>query len=145
MGRIATHGLLIIVAMSFGIDTVADGEAEYDYRHGVMDAIGGHMTAMGTIMRKGVHKDELALHARGISALAEISPGIFPAGSDIDKSKSLPAVWTNRIEFDAAMVKFVEAAKTMERAAESGDMAQIGPAIQGLGGSCKGCHDDFRE
>ena len=46
MGRIATHGLLIIVAMSFGIDTVADGEAEYDYRHGVMEAIGGHMSAM---------------------------------------------------------------------------------------------------
>ena len=32
MGRIAAHGLLIIVAMSFGIVTVADGEAEYDYR-----------------------------------------------------------------------------------------------------------------
>ena len=43
------------------------------------------MTAMVTILRKGVHKDELALHARAISALAEISPGIFPAGSDIDK------------------------------------------------------------
>ena len=74
MGRIAAHGLLIIVAMSFGIVTVADGEAEYAYRHGVMEANGGHMTAMVTILRKGVHKDELALHARGISALAEISP-----------------------------------------------------------------------
>jgi len=45
----------------------ADGEAEYDYRHGVMEAIGGHMTAMVTILRKGVHQDELALHASGIA------------------------------------------------------------------------------
>ena len=46
MGRIAAYGLLIIVAISFGIDTLADGEGEYDYRHGVMEAIGGHMSAM---------------------------------------------------------------------------------------------------
>ena len=110
-----------------------------------MEAIGGHMTAMVTILRKGVHQDELALHARGIAALAEIAPDIFPAGSDVEKSESLPAVWENRAEFDAAMIKFVEAAKVMEQAAEIGDMAQIGPAIQGLGDACKGCHDDFRE
>lgn len=125
--------------------TFADGQAEYDYRHSVMEAIGGHMTAMVTIIRKGVHQDELALHARGIAALAEISPGIFPEGSMTEKSESLPAVWENRAEFDAAMDKFVEASKVMAAAAESGDMSQIGPAIQGLGGACKGCHDDFRE
>ena len=124
---------------------LADGQAEYDYRHGVMEAIGGHMTAMVTILRKGVHQDELAIHARGIAALAEISPGIFPEGSDVEKSESLPAVWTNRAEFDAKMQEFVEASKGMAVAAESGDMSKVGPAIQALGGSCKGCHDDFRK
>ena len=145
MKRNNALGLSLILGLLFNPATFADGEAEYDYRHGVMEAIGGHMTAMVTILRKGVHQDELALHARGIAALAEIAPDIFPAGSDVEKSESLPAVWENRAEFDAAMIKFVEAAKVMEQAAETGEMAQIGPAIEGLGGACKGCHDDFRE
>ena len=145
MGRIIAITSLLIAGMSVNPGALADGEAEYDCRHGVMEAIGGHMTAMVTILRKGVHKDELALHATGISRLAEISPGIFPEGSDVEESESLPAVWNNRAEFDAAMSKFVDAAKVMEQAASTGDMAQIGPAIQGLGGACKGCHDDFRE
>lgn len=135
---------LVILGLLLAPVALANGEAEYEYRHGVMEAIGGHMTAMVTILRKGVHQDELAVHARGIAALADIAPGIFPEGSDVEKSKSLPAVWENRADFDAAMSKFVEASKAMEQAASSGEMSQIGPAIQGLGGSCKGCHDDFK-
>lgn len=145
MRRIRDLVSILFIGFLFNMHAFADGEAEFDYRQGVMGAIGGHMNAMVTILRKGIHQDELALHARGISALAEISPDIFPEGSDVGKSESLPAVWENRVEFDAAMTKFVEAAKVMEQAATTGDMAQIGTAIQGLGGACKGCHDDFRE
>ena len=32
----------------------------------------------------------------------------------------------------------------MAEAADSGEMSAIGPAIKKLGGSCKGCHDNFR-
>ena len=145
MKRIRAMGASLVLGLLLNSVVFADGEAEYDYRHGVMEAIGGHMTAMVTILRKGVHQDELALHASGIAALADISPDIFPGGSDVEKSEALPAVWENPAEFNAAMTKFVETAKLMEQAALTGDMAQIGPAIQGLGGACKGCHDDFRE
>ena len=145
MIRVRGLATSLVLGVLLNTPAFADGGAEYDYRHGVMAAIGGHMNAMVTILRKSVHQDELVLHARGIAALAVISPDIFPEGSDVGKSESLPAVWENRVEFDAAMIKFVEAAKVMEQAATTGDMAQIGSAIQGLGGACKGCHDDFRE
>jgi cytochrome c556 len=42
------------------------------------------------------------------------------------------------------MDQFVAAANQMAVAAESGDMGQVGPAMQALGKSCKGCHDDYR-
>ena len=144
MKRIIVIGMSLVLGL-LNLAVFADGEAEYDYRHGVMEAIGGHMTAMVTILRKGVHQDELALHASGIAALAGISSYIFPVGSDVEKSEALPAVWENRAEFNAAMTKFVRTAKLMEQAATTGDMGQIGSAIQSLGGACKGCHDDFRE
>ena len=144
MKRIIVMGMSLVLGL-VNSAVFADGDAEYDYRHGVMEAIGGHMTAMVTILRKGVHQDELALHASGIAALAGISSDIFPAGSDVEKSEALPAIWENRADFDAAMTKFVKTAKLMEQAASIGDMRQIGSAIQSLGGACKGCHDDFRE
>ena len=110
-----------------------------------MEAMGGHMAAMGTILKEGVHGDDLALHARGIAALSALLPDIFPAGSDTRKSEALPAIWENREAFDLAVSKLQAAAKDMATAAETGRMEEIIPAVQALGGSCKGCHDDFKE
>jgi len=42
------------------------------------------------------------------------------------------------------MDRFIEAAEGMASAAGTENMSEIGPAIQTLGGSCKGCHDDFK-
>ena len=41
----------------------ADPEGEVNYRKGVFRA-GGHMSAMGAIMRQGVYTDELAYRKR---------------------------------------------------------------------------------
>ena len=122
----------------------ADGEVEAQYRQSVMKSVGGHMSAMGGILKNRVHMDDLVLHARGLAALADIAPEVFPAGSGTQKSKALPAVWENPDAFAEAMSRFQLAAEDMATAAANEDMAQIGPAIQALGGSCKGCHDDFK-
>ena len=42
------------------------------------------------------------------------------------------------------MDRFIDAAEGMALAAGTEDMSEIGPAIRVLGGSCKGCHDDFK-
>jgi cytochrome c556 len=123
---------------------LADGKTEAEYRQAVMKSIGGHMTAIVTIMKNQVHTGDLAMHGRGIATLSEVAPNVFPEGSDVAKSKSLPAVWEDRAGFDEAMNRFTGAAKDFAVAAESGDMSQIGPALKGLGGSCKGCHDDYK-
>lgn len=139
---------VMMMALLAGLVTsgvaVADGEVEAKYRQYVMKSIGGHMSAMGTILKEQVHLEDLALHAEGLAGLAEIAIDVFPAGSGVDKSKALPAVWENPEAFAAAMTRMVEASDEMASAAKTGDMSAIGPAIQALGGSCKGCHDDFK-
>ncbi len=122
----------------------ADGKVEVDYRQAVMKSIGGHMVAIGTILKNQVHMGDLALHADGLAALSKVAPNVFPEGSDTEKSKTLPAAWEDPEGFKAAMDKFVMAAEGMAAVAGSGDMRQIGPAVQALGGSCKGCHDDYQ-
>ena len=84
---------------------------------------------MATILKNQVHMDDLVMHARGLAGLADISPEIFPEGSDIEKSKALPAVWENPAEFSKAMDRFIDAAEVMASAAGTEDMSEIGPAI----------------
>ncbi|MDH5738022.1 MAG: cytochrome c [Gammaproteobacteria bacterium] len=126
--------------------TQADPEAEVKYRQAVMKAVGGHMASMAAILKGKTHLSELSVHADGMAALAKVVPGVFPEGSgNVGHTEALPVIWTDPQAFKTAMDKYVEAADGMQKAAASGEMSQVGPAINALGQSCKGCHDDFRE
>ena len=144
MIRQLTRTGILLAGMAVTASALADGDVEAKYRQSVMKSIGGHMSAMGTILKEQVHLEDLALHAEGLAGLAEIAPEVFPEGSGVEKSKALPAVWEKPEAFAEAMNRLVEASDAMASAAKSGEMSLIGPAIQELGGSCKGCHDDFK-
>jgi len=123
---------------------MADSKTETEYRQAVYKSIGGHMTAIVTSLKNQVHMEYFAMHALCLASLANVAPNVFPEGSATEKSKALPAIWENRAEFDAAMDKFVDAANNFATVAESGDMSKVGNAMKALGGSCKGCHDNFK-
>ena len=135
----------VVITMLVCPVVLADGEAEFKYRQGVMRTVGGHMSSMSGILRGQVHVKNLGLHAKGMADLATIVPNVFPAGSGVAKSEALPEIWENPDDFKAALDKFVEAANNISAAANGGDAAAIGPAMNALGQSCKGCHDNFRE
>ena len=137
--------LAVVLALSIGHHALADGNAEYKYREGVMRTVGGQMSSLAAILRGQVHFDNLKFHARGMADLAEIVPHVFPEGSGVHKSEALPAIWEQPDEFKMAVEKFVKAAKGIATAAEGGDMSEIGPAMKSLGQACKGCHDNYRE
>jgi cytochrome c556 len=123
----------------------ADDAAEFKYRQGVMRAVGGHMVAISTILRQGVHKQDLVAHTRAMSTLAGLATGVFPEGSNVARSEALPKIWEQPDEFKQAMDRFVKAADQAAAAAQSDDPAAMGLAMRSLGGSCKNCHDNFRE
>ncbi len=136
---------ITFIALILSNAALADAEKEIDYRKATMMVVGGHMKSMGTILKGRVHQSDLKLHADGMRAISTIVPSLFPEGSGDGKTATLPAVWEKPAEFKMAMDKFVAAANGMAEAVDSGEMSAIGPAIQKLGGSCKGCHDDFKE
>jgi cytochrome c556 len=136
---------LIMIACFFPMVALADGEAEYKYREGVMNSAKGHIQSIVAIIKGQVHMDNLQIHADGMVDVAGIMPDVFPAGSQTAKSEALDAVWDDPDGFKEALDKFVSAANGMAAAAKTGEMGEIGPAIQALGGSCKGCHDNFRQ
>jgi len=123
----------------------ADADADIAYRQAVMEVVGGHMKSMGTILKGNVHMANLGFHADSMQDVSRLVPELFPAGSGEGKTEALAAIWDEPEDFKAALDRYVKAAADMADAADSQDMAQIGPAIQALGKSCKGCHDDYRE
>jgi len=122
----------------------ADADADIAYREAVMKVVGGHMKAMSTILKGQVHMADLAYHANSMRDVSLLAPQIFPAGSGEGKTAALAAIWDEPAEFKAAMDRYVNAAAGMADAVASQDMGQVGPAIQALGKSCKGCHDDYK-
>ena len=140
MKTIAT--LMSLALLAAAAPAAANPEA--DYRHHVMEAVGGHMQSMAVILRRQVHLEDFAAHAESMAALASVVPGVFPEGSLTADSKALPAIWENPEDFQQAVDRFVAAAKALAAAAPSGEMSQIGPAMGALGDSCKGCHDSYK-
>ena len=121
----------------------AASEGDMDYRHHTMEAIGGHMQALGDILRGKVdHVDHLPVHAAALASLAEITPTLFPAGSGGD-TDALPAIWENPEDFAERLKAFKEAAAGLLAAAETG--GNVRAATQKLGQACKGCHDSYRK
>ena len=110
-----------------------------------MKVVGGHMASISAILKHRVHMSDLNLHAQAMANIATVVPGVFPKGSGEGKTKALSAIWDEPDKFKVGMEKFVEAANGMAEATASDDMSAVGPAIKALGGSCKGCHDNFKE
>jgi len=138
--------VITILALGLAPAVLAeDIETVQKYRHGVYEAIGGHMTAIANIVRNGFRPQDLQYHANAIQGLSRIVPELFPAGSGGGDTEALPVIWEKPDEFGQRMQDFAEAADGIAAAAGSGDMRQVGGALQSLGRACKGCHDNFRK
>jgi len=121
-------------------------EAIIKYRQDVYQSIGGHMGALVAIVKGQVpFTEDAQAHANGLNQLAQISGHVFPEGSDTGaKTEALPVIWEKPEEFQKRVDAFQIAAANLADVAGS-DPAQLAKAVQELGGTCKACHDDFRE
>jgi len=82
-----------------------------------------------------------------IKAKAEAMHAWFPKGTGSEvgiKTGAKPEIWTDAATFDQKRKDFVAAAGKFADLTASGDKAAIAAGVGPLGGSCKGCHDNFR-
>lgn len=85
--------------------------------------------------------------ARQIKNAANAMHGWFPAGSGPQpgiRTAAKPEIWTKPADFNAAKANFSRQADAFQAAAASGNANTIRGAFRQLGGTCKGCHDQFR-
>src|SRR5215207_8990471 len=62
-----------------------------------------------------------------------------------EKSRALPAVFTDTAKFTEAQKQFQADVTKLVAVSKSGDEASVKAQIQAVGKSCGGCHDNFRQ
>ena len=135
-----------LAGYSFSASAETSPQDAADYRVAVMTTLKGHIGAASMHVRGLVEGPEfLVKHAQGLANGASELDRLFPAGSNVEGSNSLPLIWEEPDEFATAIANLVSATDKLVQAAEGGDPAEIGAAFREVGGSCKGCHDTFRK
>lgn len=140
-------GLLMTVALpsAFAEDKAEDA---VKYRVALMDVVGGHTQSFFALLQGKVsHPEDLAWHADSLAEASKRVKGAFTqntAGSGV-KTESKDAIWAAGSEFTKLAGDFETAAAALSAAVKSKDQAAIGAAAKGIGASCKGCHDKFKE
>lgn len=94
---------------------------------------------------------DIALITTSATVIDRLSRGVrqwFPNGTGPQsgiKTEASPAIWLRRREFEVSAANSARAAAGLKNAANARNLAQIRTAAAALGGTCKGCHDTFRE
>lgn len=118
-------------------------------RHEGFEGIGKAMKGIGDELKKPAPSiDTIKANAAKINEAAPKVVTWFPVGSGVEvapKSDALPAIWEKPAEFQQAAAKLVDEAGKFNALAQAGDLAAIGGGMKALGGSCKGCHDQFKK
>ena len=74
--------------------------------------------------------------------VSEKGPAMFPAGSQNGDTAALPAVWTDRAEFEKAFAKLGADAKAA--LGKMTDEARAKATFPEVLKDCGGCHEKFR-
>ena len=141
-------GLSLLVSFS----AFADGEGHdhgdtseaAKYRHTVMEAMGNHFAAVALIFTGRVDMpDDLQVHADALAATTATVGGLFAAGSE--GGDALPLIWEEPDKVAAASQDAAETSAALATAIKGGNKGEIAKAFKAAGGSCKGCHESYKE
>ncbi len=127
------------------VASLAANEEIADYRHESMEAIGGHFQSVLKIVRGDVpFQSHLSMHADALADYGEVMASLFEEGSE--GGEALDKIWDEPEEFSEAVEKFKTATAEFKDVVDNGgDEGEVASAFRAVGGTCKGCHDSYRE
>jgi cytochrome c556 len=95
------------------------------------------------------NKEEVIKAANAIQAVANSGMGaLYVPGTDKgtgwEPTRAKAEIWTDGAKVGQAAMALNREANEMARIAATGDAAAVKAQLAKLGGTCKGCHDDFK-
>ena len=145
--------LVTIMAVAAGVALAQDAlapEEAHEFRETHMKIYGRNLGVLGGMAKGEAPYDAASAQAAADAILANATSDdwviMWPEGSatgEVPNSRALPAIWENPDDFGASHQALIEAATAMQAAAGT-DLASLQAAMGGVGGSCGGCHEDYR-
>jgi cytochrome c556 len=125
-----------------------EGQA-YEMRHAVMHVAGVKMELINNMARETIAIDEDAFveAARQLAVLTAMMPEGFEEELTVAESRSDPAIWENKADFDQRMEAAIDATARLAETAENGGFAAaqaLVVASPGMSSNCSGCHNTYR-
>jgi cytochrome c556 len=119
------------------------------YRKAAFTLMGNHMGRLGAMAQGKAPFDAKAAaeNAAILDTVSRLPYVAFLEGTDKGDTKAKPEVWKNWDKFRAAALKMQEEVNKLSAAARAPGLTadQLKTAVGAVGGTCKGCHDDFRQ
>ena len=152
----ALAGALAACSGGGASDTAAAGDAApaggvppvIEERHDNFEGIGDAFKAVrGELDKDAPDFALITAKATDINTRAKLIEGHFPAGTSVDdgfKTEALPTIWQKPEAFKAAAQKLVDESAKLVTVSAGGDKAATAAQAMAMGGTCKGCHDQFR-
>lgn len=116
-------------------------------RHEGFEAIGDAFKRINDTLKAGGALDaDLAQAAGDIARQSTQLVGWFPVGSgpEAGKTEAKAEIWTQPDAFAEKREAFVAEAGKLAALAAAGDAEGFAAQVKTVGGTCKGCHDNFR-
>ncbi|MEX2451044.1 MAG: cytochrome c [Rhodospirillales bacterium] len=137
---------LAVVVITAAHAAMADPGNEIAYRRATERALGGHMSALGTILSGRIRKGnaDIIIHAQAIGNIGKLFHTLFPKGTDKGKTRAKPDIWTKPAEFQKALIDFKQASAALAGVAGKGNPNTTKAAYKAVVKTCGSCHKQFR-
>lgn len=164
MASMMSKGVALAVALGVGAAAAAGGAFAHDdklpanaspatkaayARHVNFEKMGATFKGLNDELRKGSpDKAVVAAHSRTLATLAGQLPTWFPRGSGVEArpmSEAKADIWRDAAGFTAAASAAQAQTAKLSQLATAGDIDAVKAQVRPVGGSCKGCHDKYRQ
>jgi len=139
----------VAVACVAGLSHAADAPAGIDIiaaRQAGQAMMAGVFTGMDQAVKtKNPDVKKFAFPAHALTLWEPVFQTMFPPGTEHgEKTRALPAIWSDRAGFQKAGQNLIDAATKVEASAKAGDQAAFARDVAALGDGCDACHKKFR-
>lgn len=147
--KLAVSLALAAAALATALPAAAQFQKPEDavkYRQSALSLMGTHFSRLGAMANGRVPFDAKTAqdNAALVETLSKLPWAGFTADTDKIKTKAKAEIWTDQAKFKQAQDAMVAEVGKLNVVAKTGNLDQIKAAFGNAAGSCKACHDAFR-
>jgi len=149
MKFLSLASILLIGSFTFAPAQAQFAKAEdaIKYRQSSLAVMGAHFGRLAGMAQGKIPFDAKAAadNAAVVEFMAKLPWTAFGEGTDQGgNTKAKPEVWSDNAKFKDAADKMQAEVVKLGTAAKTGKLDDLKGAVSATGGSCKNCHDNFR-